>query len=66
MIGLFFKPRLPPLPNGYMWRKIGGEWRQVCDTCGGNCGQCGDTGKLGNVPADMDFIIKKTGMNKIR
>jgi hypothetical protein len=29
----------------------------VCSTCGGNCGQCGFTGILGNPPADMQIII---------
>jgi hypothetical protein len=28
----------------------------VCDTCGGNCGQCGYTGLVANVPASMGAI----------
>jgi hypothetical protein len=40
------------------------QWREVCDTCGGNCGQCGMTERLGNPGFSLDRIIEKTGMNK--
>lgn len=56
-------PQLQP-PQGYMWRRINDVWRMVCDTCGGNCGQCGITGRIGNVQLDMDHLIKATGMDK--
>jgi hypothetical protein len=29
----------------------------VCSTCGGNCGQCGYTDTLGNIPFDFQFMI---------
>lgn len=29
----------------------------VCRFCGGNCGQCGHTGTLGNVPASMQVMV---------
>lgn len=29
----------------------------VCSTCGGNCGQCGNTGTLGNVPFDFALLV---------
>lgn len=32
-------------------------WREVCDFCGGNCGQCGLTGRIDNVPFDFQRII---------
>lgn len=31
--------------------------RPVCDFCGGNCGQCGMTGIIGNVPASMQTMV---------
>ena len=33
------------------------EWREVCDFCHGNCGQCGLTGRIGNIPASMQAMI---------
>lgn len=30
----------------------------VCSFCGGNCGQCGDTDILGNVPFSFDKIVE--------
>lgn len=50
-------------PSGYMWRRLGEVWRMVCDTCGGNCGQCGITGKIGNAPVDLEHMIVATSMN---
>ena len=29
----------------------------VCSTCLGNCGQCGNTGLLGNPPANFDALV---------
>jgi len=31
--------------------------RVVCSTCGGNCGQCGVTDTIGNVPFCFDTLI---------
>jgi hypothetical protein len=59
----------PPITHemkmrGTSWaRTVGGGWREVCDTCGGNCGQCGMTERLGNPGFSLDRIIAKTGMN---
>jgi hypothetical protein len=42
----------------------------VCDTCGGNCGQCGITGKLsrlnpnGTPAASLDWLVKATHMDQ--
>lgn len=33
------------------------DFIMVCDFCGGNCGQCGLTSIVGNVPADMQHMI---------
>ena len=30
----------------------------VCSFCGGNCGQCGYTDVLGNVPASMSTMVE--------
>lgn len=49
--------------RGTVWAKAADGWREVCDTCGGNCGQCGMTERLGNPGFSLDRIIKKTGMN---
>ena len=49
--------------DGFVWRKVEKVWRQVCDTCGGNCGQCGITGRIGNIAPSMDYLIVSTGMN---
>lgn len=43
-----FNPQ-PRAPKGYRYRKTtSGEWRLVCDMCGSNCGQCGDTARHGD------------------
>lgn len=50
--------------RGTVWaRTVDGGWREICDTCGGNCGQCGMTERLGNPGFSLDRIINKTGMN---
>lgn len=43
----------------------------VCDTCGGNCGQCGMTSKFarlngehGTPSVDLNFLIKATKMDQ--
>lgn len=56
------KPELPPVTadmkaRGLAWRKIDGEFCLVCGFCGGNCGQCGLTHRIGNIPADMQTMI---------
>ena len=33
-------------------------WREICAFCGGNCGQCGITGRVGNVPFSMQRMIE--------
>ena len=43
--------------NGFIWALFEGEWREVCEFCHGNCGQCGITGRVGNIPASMQAII---------
>lgn len=43
------------------WASIEGAWRPVCSTCKGNCGQCGLTRIIGNVPASMDALAKVLG-----
>ena len=40
------------------------SWREVCNFCGGNCGQCGITGRIGNVPFNFNRIVKNSGMKK--
>jgi len=51
----------PPLTErmqalGFHWRRIGNDWVEACNTCGGNCGQCGTSLGMG-VPASMDCLI---------
>ena len=41
---------------GTQWVRQRDEWREVCGTCGGNCGQCGMTERLGNIPVNLDEI----------
>jgi hypothetical protein len=63
-------PIAPPLTiemkqRGTVWgRTVDGGWREVCDTCGGNCGQCGMTERLGNMPVDLMRLVRKTGMDQ--
>lgn len=43
---------------GLMWvLSTDREWMEVCDFCHGNCGQCGITGRVGNVPASLQAIV---------
>jgi hypothetical protein len=43
---------------GLVWRRFeNGSLHAVCDFCGGNCGQCGLTARIGNVPFDFDRMI---------
>ena len=45
--------------NGLVWaRTTADEWIEICDFCGGNCGQCGLTSRLGNVPASIERMAK--------
>jgi len=45
--------------KGLKWAQIDDCWHIVCATCGGNCGQCGNTGRVADVPADMNHLIKE-------
>lgn len=65
--------RPPELPawfkrKGWTYRgfAVEGEleprWVIVCDTCGGNCGQCGTSVAMG-IPASLQTIVETTGMN---
>lgn len=45
--------------RGLTWAFIDGNWAQVCDFCGGNCGQCGLTGRIGNVAPNMQRMVDK-------
>jgi hypothetical protein len=50
--------------RGTVWAWFGGSnptWRPVCDFCGGNCGQCGLTGDVGNVPFNFQRIVNNSG-----
>lgn len=38
----------------------------VCSTCGGNCGQCGNTGILGNIGFDMNVLVKSVNQGPMR
>jgi hypothetical protein len=52
-------PAPPQTRTDLIWVLVKGEWREVCDFCRGNCGQCGLTSRIGNVPANMDSMIDK-------
>lgn len=43
---------------GLEWREVNGDWREVCDYCKGNCGQCGITQRVGNVHTTLDAIVE--------
>jgi hypothetical protein len=45
------------IDRGLCWRKIDGEFYEVCEFCGGNCGQCGLTARIGNIPASMQAMV---------
>jgi hypothetical protein len=38
-------------------------WVAVCDTCAGNCGQCGTSIGMG-IPFDFDYMIEKNNWDK--
>jgi hypothetical protein len=38
------------------------DGKPVCSFCGGNCGQCGHTDIIGNVPFDFDQIVSTFGV----
>jgi hypothetical protein len=46
--------------SGLKWHRLpDGRWAEVCDFCGGNCGQCGLTSRIGcEVPASMSEMAK--------
>lgn len=47
---------------GLMWAySTDGHWIEVCDFCGGNCGQCGLTSRIGNVPFNFNRIVDHHG-----
>jgi hypothetical protein len=43
------------LEHGAYMMRPDGVW--ACTTCGGNCGQCGETGFLGNIGFSLDQIV---------
>lgn len=43
--------------------ELGYLWIAVCDTCGGNCGQCGTSIGAG-VPASMKTLARTCGWDK--
>lgn len=43
------------LEHGELFLRDDGQW--ACTTCGGNCGQCGDTGFLGNIGFSFDHLV---------
>lgn len=63
----------PPMPkarpgNAMAWmtgQDGTGEWVEVCDFCGGNCGQCGTSVGMG-VPPSMDRMVGKLQQNEPR
>lgn len=52
--GFYIRKQAIGLASGEFVAKDG---RVVCATCGGNCGQCGVTDTIGNVPFDFDTIV---------
>ncbi len=42
---------------GFRWQKIEGVWREMCNTCGGNCGQCGTSLGAGTAPS-LSSVVK--------
>lgn len=44
--------------SGYVWaQSADGQFFMICDTCGGNCGQCGQS-KTQGAPS-MNMLIQK-------
>lgn len=63
------RPPMPAIPHdhvtvGLKWIWRVDKWIEVCDTCGGNCGQCGITGRVGNPGFSLDEVIKTGGWDK--
>jgi hypothetical protein len=59
----------PPKPvddrqAGLKWVWSDPAWIEVCDFCGGNCGQCGITGRVGNVPFNIEQMAAKVGLQR--
>lgn len=50
--------------KGVDWKNYSGGWYMVCSFCGGNCGQCGLTGYVDNVPAEMNIMADNTSVGK--
>lgn len=50
-------PKPNPTQPGTKFKWIDNHWVEICDTCGGNCGQCGWSIGRG-VPASMDNLIQ--------
>lgn len=48
------KKLIDKLKYGHVYLRTDGQW--ACTVCGGNCGQCGDTGFYGNIGMDMDVL----------
>lgn len=44
--------------GGFMWVWRNNKWVETCDTCHGNCGQCGNMRRLGNQPASFQAIVR--------
>ncbi len=52
------RPVVAPEPRlGNRMRWIDDQWVEVCDFCGGNCGQCGTSVGAG-IPFSMDTLIQ--------
>lgn len=51
--------------KGVDWVNYAGGWYMVCDICVGNCGQCGLTGYVDNVPFDMQRLANKLVENQV-
>lgn len=43
--------------KGVDWVSISGSWYMVCEFCHGNCGQCGLTGYVDDVPFNMQAMV---------
>lgn len=48
---------------GFHWERTKYGWVEACDTCGGNCGQCGTSLGFG-MPASIGAIVKNGGWDK--
>lgn len=52
------------LEHGEVFLREDGEW--ACITCGGNCGQCGDTAFYGNVGFSVQHIVNRIEGGRIQ